>query len=210
MAIRRLKTAVKRWRVPVVSQIGESRDPFRVLASCLLSLRTRDEVTYAASERLFSLATTPRQVLALKPETIEKAIYPVAFFRNKTATLRAICRELVENHDSKVPDTLEGLLKLKGVGRKTANLTLIQGFGGQGICVDTHVHRICNRWGYVKTRSPDETETALREKLPEKYWSQLNDLLVRFGQNCCKPISPLCSQCRLAEFCDRVGVKKSR
>lgn len=186
--------------------IGESKDPFRVLVSCILSLRTRDEVTAAASQRLFALADHPQKLLSLDSDAIEKAIYPVAFYRNKANTLGEICRELVDRNDGKVPDTLEELLKLKGVGRKTANLTLILGHGKMGICVDTHVHRICNRLGYVKTSSPDATEMVLRDQLPKKYWMQLNEVLVAFGQNICKPISPLCSQCCVHSHCEKIGV----
>ncbi|MFQ5444459.1 MAG: endonuclease III domain-containing protein [Nitrospinales bacterium] len=176
-----LKKAARQWQTPVVTQVGKKRDPFQVLVSCILSLRTRDPVTEAASRRLFSLAKTPKKLLSLDAEVIEKAIYPVAFYRNKTRSLRDLSRELLEKHGGRVPGNLEELLKLKGVGRKTANLTLILGFDGMGICVDTHVHRIANRWGYVSTRSADETEMQLRKKLPKKYWKEINDLLVVFG-----------------------------
>ncbi len=209
-SLRRLRKAVKAWRASVVTEISRHRDPFHVLASCLLSLRTRNEITEAASERLFALADTPGKLLHCDSRLVEKAIYPVAFYRNKTRVLFDVCRNLIDHHQGKVPDTLEALLKLKGVGRKTANLTLILGHGRKGICVDTHVHRISNRWGYVKTRAADETETALRKKLPERYWMEYNDLLVAFGQNLCKPISPLCSQCCVVECCRRVGVKRHR
>lgn len=194
----------------MVTEISRKNDPFRVLVSCILSLRTRDEVTDVASERLFALADNPIKLSSLKAGKIEKAIYPAAFYRNKAKTLIDLCRELITRYDSKVPDSLDALLSLKGVGRKTANLTLILGHGKMGICVDTHVHRISNRWGYVATKSPDETEMALREKLPKKYWMQYNDLLVTFGQNCCKPLSPLCSQCCVAEQCAKIGVGKHR
>jgi endonuclease-3 len=201
-----IKQAGVSWKTPVVVHIGESNDPFRVLISCILSLRTRDEVTEAASKRLFTLADHPQKLLSLDSDEIEKAIYPVAFYRNKAKTLIGISRVLVDHHNAKVPDTLEGLLKLKGVGRKTANLTLILGHGKTGICVDTHVHRISNRLGYVKTTSPDATEMALRDRLPKKYWMLLNELLVLFGQNICKPISPLCSQCCVYSHCEKIGV----
>ncbi len=192
--------------MPTVIHIGQGQDPFRVLASCILSLRTRDEVTEPASQRLFDLADNPGKILSLGLSEIEKAIYPVAFYRNKAKTLKEICRELVDQNDAKVPDTLEELLKIKGVGRKTANLTLILGHGKMGICVDTHVHRISNRWGYVKTSSPDATEMVLRDQLPQKYWMQFNEWLVSFGQNICKPISPLCSQCCVQSHCEKIGV----
>lgn len=174
--------------------------------SCILSLRTRDAVTDAATRRLFALADTPGAMLGLDPRSIENAIYPAAFYRVKTKTLHNICRRLLDNYGGRVPDSIDELLKLKGVGRKTANLTVILGYDKPGICVDTHVHRIVNRWGYVATRSPDSTEQALRKKLPKKFWKELNGLLVAFGQNVCKPLSPLCDSCRIAEFCKRVGV----
>ena len=204
--IRKITQAGTHWKMPAVIHIGQGKDPFRVLVSCILSLRTRDEVTAAASERLFALADTPQKLLSLDLNEIEKAIYPVAFYRNKAKTLLDICRELVAHTCGKVPDTLDELLKLKGVGRKTANLTLILGYEKMGICVDTHVHRISNRWGYVETSSPDATEMALRNKLPKKYWMQFNDLLVSFGQNICKPVSPLCSQCCVSDHCEKIGV----
>lgn len=207
--IRRLRKVSRSWRSPVVTQMGRE-GAFHVLISCLLSLRTRDEVTSAASARLFALADTPERLLALDVHTLQKAIYPVAFYRNKSKTLRDICRKLIDQHGGEVPDTLEALLRLKGVGRKTANLTLVSGFDKMGICVDTHVHRICNRWGYISTKTPDESEMELRKKLPQKYWKGLNDLLVRFGQNCCKPISPLCGSCCVSGYCKKIGVKKHR
>lgn len=194
----------------MVTQVSRQRDPFRVLVSCLLSLRTRDEVTETAFLKLFALADSPEKILTLKPRQVEKAIYPVAFYRNKTKTLMDLCRTLIEKYQGRVPQTLEELLTLKGVGRKTANLTVILGFDGMGICVDTHVHRIVNRWGYVSTASPDETEMALRNKLPQKHWKEFNELLVLLGQNICKPLSPLCSQCCIAEFCGKIGVGRHR
>lgn len=208
--VRRLKREVRKWKVPIVTEVAKRRDPFQVLISTILSLRTKDETTAAASERLFALACTPEAMLQLSRETIERAIYPVGFYKTKAATLQDICRALLERYEGKVPDDLDELLQLKGVGRKTANLVITLGYGKPGICVDTHVHRISNRLGYVSTRTPDETEAALREKLPRRHWIILNDLLVTYGQNLCKPISPHCSECVIAEFCARVGVDKSR
>lgn len=208
--LRRLQRAVRLWPSPVVVRIGRERDSFRVLVSCLLSLRTRDPVTDAASARLFALADNSRALAALPIPVIERAIYPVAFYRTKARNLVAVCRLLLSRHDGGVPDSLAELLALPGVGRKTANLTLIEGFDKPGICVDTHVHRIANRWGYVRTRSADETETALRGKLPKTYWKKFNFLLVAFGQNCCKPVSPLCSECPVARHCPRHGVTRHR
>jgi endonuclease-3 len=149
-------------------------------------------------------------MLTLKAKDIEGAIYPVGFYRNKTQTILEISKQLVDKYDSAVPDDLDELLKLRGVGRKTANLVLILGYGKPAICVDTHVHRISNRLGYVITRIPEETEMALREKLPLRYWMEYNNLLVSFGQHICLPVSPRCSQCPIGRFCDRVGVKRSR
>jgi endonuclease III len=203
-AVRFLKKEVRRWPVPVVGHYTET--PFTVLISCLLSLRTQDKTTDAASARLFKLARTPRAMLKLSVPVIRKAIYPVCFYRVKSRTIPKICRILVEKYGGRVPDTIEELVALPGVGRKTANLTVTLGFHKPGICVDTHVHRIANRWGYVRTKTPDETETALRKKLPKEHWIVLNDLLVTYGQNLCKPVSPFCSRCGLAGFCKKVGV----
>jgi endonuclease III len=208
--IRKIRRASVSWKTPVVTQISQQNDPFRVLVSCILSLRTRDEVTDVASEQLFALADSPKLMASLEKETIEKAMYPVAFYRNKAEALINLCHELIDRYDGAVPDTLEELLSFKGVGRKTANLTLTLGHGKMGICVDTHVHRISNRWGYVATKNADATEMALRKKLPKKYWMEFNDLLVSFGQNCCKPLSPMCSQCCVSEQCEKIGVGKHR
>ena len=209
--IRLLEKELKKRELPIVSQLArEHRNPFEILISTLLSLRTKDEVTAAATERLFALASTPVEMLRLSEEEIQKAIYPVGFYRNKAGTILQVCRELIARFHSLVPETLEELLTLKGVGRKTANLVISLGFNGAGLCVDTHVHRISNRLGYVRTKTPEETEFALREKLPVKYWSRYNTLLVAFGRNTCRPVSPLCSDCPVAAFCDRIGVTKSR
>jgi len=208
--VQQLKRQVRRWKEPIVTQIARRRDPFRVLVSTLLSLRTKDATTAAASERLFALADTPDAMLKLSSARIARTIFPVGFYKTKARTIRAICRVLLEDYGGRVPDDLDELLKLKGVGRKTANLVVTLGYGKPGICVDTHVHRITNRWGYVKTKTPDETEMRLREILPRKHWIVLNDLLVTYGQNLCKPISPRCSECVIAEFCEKVGVGRSR
>ena len=184
--------------------------PFTVCVSCLLSLRTQDKTTHAASERLFQIARDPQKMAEIPTAEIEKIIYPVGFYRTKASNIKEICRILVQRHDSRVPDDLEELLKLPGVGRKTANLVVTIGYGKPGICVDTHVHRITNRWGYIKTKNPDKTEMALRQRLPRKYWITINDLLVSYGQNICKPISPFCSRCRLQAYCARRGVERFR
>jgi endonuclease-3 len=210
-AILLLREAVRQWQTPAVTIVSQREgDPFKVLVSCILSLRTQDRTTAAASERLFALAATPAAMAALTTEAIEKAIYPVGFYRVKAGQIREMCRVLLERYGGSVPDDLDELLKLRGVGRKTANLVITLGFGKPGICVDTHVHRICNRWGYLATKTPEETEFTLRGKLPGEYWLIINDLLVTFGQNQCHPVSPRCSSCPLRHLCDRVGVVKSR
>ncbi len=210
-AVTILQDAVKQWRTPAVTIVSQREgDPFKVLISCILSLRTQDKTTGAASARLFALAGAPAQMVLIPREVIEKAIYPVGFYRNKAAQILEICRVLLEKHNGRGPDEIDELLKFKGVGRKPANLVVTLGFGKPGICVDTHVHRICNRLGYVRTKSPEETERALRGKLPREYWLIINDLLVTFGQNQCFPVSPHCSTCPLFHLCDRTGVVKSR
>ncbi|MBT3366627.1 MAG: endonuclease III [Nitrospina sp.] len=209
-ALATVKKAVRGFRTPSVTVISQKHDPFAVLVSCIISLRTRDEVTETASTRLLGLANSPEKLLKLSKSKIEKAIYPAAFYRNKTQSLKEICKDLVDIYEGEVPDKLEELLKLKGVGRKTANLTLTLGHDKPGICVDIHVHRISNRWGYVKTKSPDETEKVLRNKLPRRFWKGYNDLLVTFGQNICKPVSPFCGSCPIAETCPKNGVTSRR
>jgi len=189
---------------------AERRDPFRVLIACLLSLRTKDETTGPAAARLFALADTPEAMRQLPAKRIERAIFPVGFYRTKARVLLGVCRDLLERFAGQVPDDIDRLLTLKGVGRKTANLVVTQGFNKPGICVDIHVHRISNRLGYVKTKNPTETETVLRAQLPRRYWIGYNDLLVSFGQNICHPVSPRCSECPVRPRCARVGVTRSR
>lgn len=206
-----LREEMKAWPDPSVTLVGKKwKSPFLVLISCILSLRTKDQTTLPASERLFQLADTPEKMLKLSPIVIEKAIFPVGFYKTKARTILGICRDLIEKFNSTVPDDLEMLLTMKGVGRKTANLVLTEGFGKLGVCVDTHVHRISNRLGYVNTQTPEETEMALRRKLPKDYWIEYNALLVTWGQNVCKPISPLCTRCGIKTFCARRGVGISR
>jgi len=206
-----LEDAVCVWDTPAVTIISQrDGDPFKVLISCILSLRTKDTTTGSASRRLFSLADTPEKMRKLDLPQIEQAIYPVGFYRNKAVQIKEICQQLVKKYDGRVPESIEELLKFKGVGRKTANLVVTLGFGKPGICVDTHVHRICNHWGYVTTKTPDETEFRLREILPGEYWLRINDLLVTFGQNLCRPVSPFCSKCPIAGFCQRNNVLKNR
>jgi endonuclease III len=209
--LRILRRDAPTWNAPVVTQMASlSRDPYLVLIACLLSLRTKDETTGPAARRLFSLADTPQKMLTLKPGQIERAIYPVGFYKTKVKTVIDVSRRIIEEYDGHVPDEIEELLTFKGVGRKTANLVVTQGFQKLGICVDTHVHRISNRWGYVHTKTPEETEMALRDKLPKQYWIEINDHLVAMGQTICHPTSPKCSQCPLERYCDKRGVVRSR
>ena len=198
------------WKATTLAVVARSRSPFQVLVSCLISLRTKDEVTGEASRRLYALADNPLDMLGLTPKEVEEAIFPAGFYRRKAVTILDICRILLEEYDGKVPGNIDDLLRLKGVGRKTANLVVTLGFNKLGICVDTHVHRIPNRWGYVNTKNPDETEKALRKKLPTQYWIEINDLLVTYGQNLCTPVSPYCSRCSVSAYCDRIGVERSR
>ena len=207
----KVEKAVQAFRLPIVTEQSlRRRDPFRVLVSTVISLRTKDDVTEKASERLFALADSPKGLLELGENRIADAIYPAGFYHTKAKNLIEISRQLLETFNGRVPEELEDLLALPGVGRKTANLVRTLGFGLPGICVDTHVHRITNRWGYVITRNPEETEMALRERLPGKYWIPINDWLVAYGQNLCVPISPHCSRCPVFEDCARVGVTKHR
>jgi len=206
--VRVLRTVVHQWPVPAVGHYAGT--PFTTLVSCILSLRTQDRTTVEASNRLFAVADTPEAIVRLPAGRIERLIYPVSFYRVKARTLREISREVMERFGGEVPDTLDELLTLKGVGRKTANIVVTLAFGKPGIAVDTHVHRIANRLGYVSSRHADETELRLREKLPRRYWIVLNDLLVAFGQNLCKPTSPHCSICPIEKYCERVGVDRSR
>ena len=206
--VRVLRKEVRQWPVPAIGNYLET--PFTVLISCILSLRTQDKTTNAASERLFAIATTPKAMLAIPVGTIEKTIYPVSFYRVKAKTIHAISSEVLTRFGGDVPSTIDELLTLPGVGRKTANIVVTLAFRQAGIAVDTHVHRISNRLGYVKTKTPDDTEMALRKKLPPRYWIVFNDLLVAYGQNLCKPISPFCSRCKIAAYCRRVGVKSKR
>ncbi len=206
-----LKKHVKTLNVPWLDNLASlDRAPFKVLISCILSLRTQDKTTGSASMRLFQLASTPQEISGLTVKTIEKAIYPVGFYRVKAQRIKKMSAEIVKKYDSKVPDTIEELLKLEGVGRKTANLVVTLGYDKDGICVDTHVHRITNRWGLIKTKNPADTEFSLRKILPIKYWKELNGTLVAFGQGVCKPISPLCGMCKINKYCAKVGVSKHR
>jgi endonuclease-3 len=206
-----LRREAPKWNAPVVTLINtHERDPFKTLTSCILSLRTKDEVTAVASQRMFAIAGTPEQMAAVDEDELARAIYPVGFYRTKAKALRAIAQQILERFGGQVPDDIDALLTLPGVGRKTANLVVGQAFAKPAICVDTHVHRITNRWGYVRTKTPEQTELALRAKLPAKHWLEINDLLVAFGQTICHPTSPRCSICPIARWCPRIGVVHSR
>jgi endonuclease-3 len=201
----------RQWDPPIITFIANrGATPFEVLVSTLLSLRTKDEVTGEAARRLLGVARTPEAMVKLKPKKIEDLIYPVGFYPTKAKRLLSISRILLDRYGGKVPDTLEALTALPGVGRKTANLVLVEGFKIPAICVDTHVHRISNRIGYVKTKTPDKTELALRKKLPKRHWVRYNELLVAFGQTLCRPISPFCSRCPVSDMCPQVGVERHR
>jgi len=211
IVIKILKKELEIGTLPIVSHLAENqRDSFVILISTILSLRTKDEVTAVATERLFKLATTPEEMLKVPLNKIEGTIYPVGFYRVKARNIHHTCEELIKRFASKVPDNIDDLLSIKGVGRKTANLVVSLAYGKDAICVDTHVHRISNRLGYVKTKTPDETEFALRKKLPRRYWIIYNTIMVAFGRKTCKPVSPLCSQCPIYRYCDRIGVTLSR
>ena len=207
-----LRKEIKKWKVPAVGVVAEQAvdRPFETLISTILSLRTKDNVTGAASHRLLRRAPKPEAIARLSIGEIEKLIYPVGFYHTKAGNLIKTCRILLQEHKGQVPRSMEELLKLPGVGRKTANLVLTVGFGDYGICVDTHVHRICNIWGYVSTKTPEETEFALRKILPKRHWKTFNDILVTFGQNLCLPVSPWCSKCPIKNYCPRIGLKRHR
>ncbi len=185
-----------------VKMMETFHDPFKVLICCILSLRTNDLTTYPCSLRMLELGTTPQDFLNVDVDTLAKAIYPVGFYKNKAQQILDISKELVEKYSGKVPASIDELVKFKGVGRKTANLVMAKGFGIPAICVDVHVHRISNRLGWVKTKTPEETEMALRKLLPEKYWLDINTILVTFGQNLCKPQRPMCESCPVQEYCE--------
>ena len=188
-------------RSEFVNLMDTFNDPYLVLIGCILSLRTNDRTTYPATLRMLELAKTPQEMMKVEVKDLAKAIYPVGFYENKARQIIELSRQIVEELGGKVPDEIEDLCKFNGVGRKTANLVLARGFNKPAICVDVHVHRIFNRLGYVKTKNPEETEFALREKLPLKYWIDINTLIVTHGQNVCKPIKPMCSSCPIEKYC---------
>lgn len=188
-------------RSEFVNLMETFHNPYLVLISCILSLRTNDKTTYPATMRMLALAKTPEEMIKVKEEDLANAIYPVGFYKNKAKQIIELSKTIVEKLKGKVPDTIEDLIKFNGVGRKTANLVLAKGFDIPAICVDVHVHRIFNRIGYVNTKTPEETEFALRQKLPVKYWLDINTLMVTHGQNICKPTKPKCEECPISKYC---------
>ncbi|MCD8378537.1 MAG: endonuclease III [Candidatus Gastranaerophilales bacterium] len=194
----------KQPRSDFVNLMETFKNPYLVLIACILSLRTNDRTTYPAALRMLELARTPRDMAEVPVDKLEKAIYPVGFYSNKARQIIELSKIIANEMNSEVPDTIEGLIKFNGVGRKTANLVLSLGFNKPAICVDVHVHRIFNRFGLIKTKNPEETEFTLRDKLPEKYWTDINTLLVTHGQNVCKPIKPLCEDCPISKYCKKV------
>ena len=209
--MRRLGHAIRGFEEPAVEKIAEDQaeDPFQVLIATMLSAQTRDAVTHAASTRLFRVARTPGTMARLSTAHIQRLIYPVSFYRNKAVHVKATCEQILTRFGGKVPSTMEELLTLPGVGRKTANLVLILAHrSNDNICVDTHVHRISNRLGWAKTRTPDETEQALYKSTQRKWWPVVNLYLVTWGQNVCRPVYPLCGSCAINDLCPRIGVEK--
>ena len=201
ITIELISKEAKKYRDTAISQ--NTSTPYKVLVSCLISLRTKDEVTEKASQRLFAVAKTPQQMILLSEKAIAKLILPANYYKTKAKRIRDISRLLLKEHSGKVPADFDELMKLKGVGRKTANIVMTYGFGSRNhIAVDTHVHRIPNRLGWVKTKKPEQTEEALKKIVPKKYWHDLNDNFVTFGQNVCKPIKPLCPVCPVNKYCE--------
>lgn len=200
----RLLEEAKQPQSDFVKLMDSFKNPYLVLIACILSLRTNDRTTYPATLRMLELAKTPQEMMEVSEDDLAKAIYPVGFYKNKAGQIIELSKLIVEKYDGKVPDSIDELCKFRGVGRKTANLVMTLGFGEPAICVDVHVHRIFNRLGYIKTKNPEETEFELREKLPIEYWIPINTLLVTHGQNVCKPIKPMCSECPVAKYCEKL------
>ncbi len=206
-----LSKEVKKYKVPVVDLIKiKTQSHFKVLVATILSARTKDETTIKVCERLFTVVKDINDFEKLSESEIEKLIYPVGFYKTKAKYLKKLPKALKEEFEGKIPSEIDDLLKLPGVGRKTANLVRVVGFKKDGLCIDTHCHRILNRLGYIETKTPYESEMALREKLPKKYWKKINYLMVAFGQNLCRPVSPYCSKCPIIDYCNQVGVDKKR
>ncbi|ARN56204.1 endonuclease III domain-containing protein [Sedimentisphaera salicampi] len=206
-----LRISFDNYQIPIVTLIAvQEKDPFKVLISTMLSSRTKDQTTAAASKRLYERANTPQELAELPESEIEKLIYPVGFWRTKAPRIKAAAQKLIDSFNGQVPQSIEELMSFEGVGRKTANLVLGEAFRKEAICVDVHVHRISNRLGIIETKTPYETEQMLEEVLPKKHWIRYNTYIVAHGQQICKPISPICSQCPITAFCKRIGVEKSR
>ncbi|OXU15655.1 endonuclease III domain-containing protein [Sedimentisphaera salicampi] len=206
-----LRISFDNYQIPIVTLIAvQEKDPFKVLISTMLSSRTKDQTTAAASKRLYERANTPQELAELPESEIEKLIYPVGFWRTKAPRIKAAAQKLIDSFNGQVPESIEELMSFEGVGRKTANLVLGEAFRKEAICVDVHVHRISNRLGIIETKTPYETEQMLEEVLPKKHWIRYNTYIVAHGQQICKPISPICSQCPITAFCKRIGVEKSR
>lgn len=205
-----LPREVEKLQEPIVGRVAREHDPFKILISTMLSLRTKDSTTAQACSRLFGIASTPEDISRTPGPSIERAIYPVGFYKTKAQNIKEVSKIILEKYGGNVPSDMDNLLSLPGVGRKTANLVMILGFDEMGICVDTHVHRITNRWGYVSTKTPEATEMKLREILPKKYWKEINNYLVPYGQNICLPLRPFCSRCKIFSYCERVDVRSSR
>lgn len=207
-----IKSSTKNFQNPIVTEVANiTNDPFKVLISCLLSLRTKDAVTAQASKRLFEVADAPEKLVKLDTKNIEKLIYPVGFYKTKAKRIKEICKILIDKYNSKVPDSIDELLKFKGVGRKTAGIVMCYGHNKTvSIPVDSHVHQISNRLGWVKTKTPEQTEQELMKIIPRKYWHDLNDILVTYGQNICVPVSPFCSKCVISKYCPKIGIMRNR
>ncbi|WP_077541847.1 endonuclease III domain-containing protein [Sedimentisphaera cyanobacteriorum] len=206
-----LRISFDNYKIPIVTLIAvQEKDPFKVLISTMLSSRTKDQTTAAASKRLYEKAGTPEKLAGLAVADIEKLIYPVGFWRTKAPRIKSAAKKLIESFDGQVPQSLEELMSFEGVGRKTANLVLGEAFRKEAICVDVHVHRISNRLGIIETKTPYETEQMLEEVLPRKHWIRYNTYIVAHGQQICKPLSPLCSQCPITSYCKQIGVEKRR
>jgi len=210
--IKLLKKEIKHFENPIATEIGEkTKDPFLVLISCILSLRTKDTTTGPASKRLFERADNPYDMLRLSKKRIEKAIFPVGFYPTKAKWIREVCKILIKDYNGKVPDSEEDLLKLPGIGRKCLSITMCYAFFKSGyLAIDTHCHRIPNRLGWIKTKTPEQTEIELKKILPKKYWRDFNDIFVTFGQNICTPVSPFCSRCPVKTYCKQIGVTRHR
>jgi len=208
--IKILDKETKKFKNPIVSEVSFENNPYKVLISCLLSLRTKDAITAQAINNLFKKAKTPKEILKLTTRQIENLIYPVGFYKTKSKRIKEISKVLIENYNSKVPSDIKELLKLRGVGRKTANIVLVYAFNKKAIPIDVHCNRIPNRLGWIKTKTPEQTELELRKILPKKYWIDFNNTFVIFGQNICVPVSPFCSKCRINKYCSKIGVKRYR